>query len=74
MDTDLQKILSEVERYLSSTGMSATAFGKSIFQDGNVVKRMRLGKPVTTTTSSRMRKFMVDNPPKRDDGSGEAAA
>lgn len=63
MDTDLQQILAEVEAYLAATGMSPSTFGKTIFRDGAVVRRMREGKPVTTATSSKMRRFMAEHPP-----------
>jgi hypothetical protein len=67
MDTELERLLAEVDAYLEKSGMGKTQFGKLSVNDVAVLGRMRAGKPVTSRTMSRIRAFMADNPPKESD-------
>jgi hypothetical protein len=64
MDTDLEALLKEVEAYMAATGMAHSTLSKAaVHGDGNVIKRMRQGRPVTTKISSKLRQYMEANPP-----------
>lgn len=74
MDTELHALLIEVEAYLVATGMGHSKFGKLVFNDGAVVRRMREGNPLTSTRMSAMRQFMVNNPPPAHQEAEDTAA
>jgi hypothetical protein len=74
MDTELEKLLIEVDAYLAATGMTQTAFGKASVNDVALMTRIRKGSPITTRTLSLARRFMADNPPKKDSGDNSEAA
>jgi|JRYH01.1.fsa_nt_gb hypothetical protein len=55
---DPQKLLEEIEAFLTRTGMNATEFGLRAKGDGFVVGRLRQGKDVRSGTASELRRFM----------------
>ena len=55
----LDEILSEIERHLDKTGMSATAFGSACSNDGHLVHRMRRGESITLRSVERIRHFIA---------------
>lgn len=60
--TDQEKLLADIEAYLSLHGMAATTFGARAVQDGKFVARLRAGKDVTLRTADRVRAFMAVPP------------
>lgn len=60
--TDQEKLLADIEAYLSLHGMAASTFGARAVQDGKFVARLRAGKDVTLRTADRVRAFMAVPP------------
>ena len=56
------EFLAEVEAYLSSTGMSPTAFGKTAMGDPRFVATVRAGRAPTLRTVERVRRFIAEHP------------
>lgn len=56
-------LLDEIEAFLSASGMGETYFGRQAAGNTEVVKRLRSGRDVTTTTAERLRAYMAANPP-----------
>ncbi len=63
MDSELRKLVDEVDAYLTATGMAPTRFGIVTVNDRAAVIRMKQGRPLTTTKVSKMREYMASNPP-----------
>lgn len=53
-----QKLLDEIEAYLSETGMSATYFGKLAMNTSDLVPRLRRGGRVWPETEAKVRAFL----------------
>lgn len=66
-------LLGEIEAFLSSNGMSATAFGAQALNDPPFVQQLRSGRDPKMSTVERVRKFMADFPQRVDKGAGEKA-
>ena len=62
-DTELIKILDEVERYLKRRGLNGTAFGLAVSGNSALLTKMRRGDSLYSKTMSAIRKYMKDNPP-----------
>lgn len=60
-----QKLLAEIEAFLSRTGMNAGAFGNLSVGDWGLVKRLRAGKTVTLATADAIRLYMQTHAPPR---------
>lgn len=60
--SDMSKapLIQDIENFLSATGMGETYFGKLAVGNSELVRRLRAGKPVLTTTEDRVRKFIAD--------------
>lgn len=56
--SDPEKLLAEIEAFLTRTGMNATEFGIRSKRDRAIVFRLREGKDVRTATASELRRFM----------------
>lgn len=72
-----EKLLTEIEGFLTRNAMSASRFGVSILNDTKFVSRLRDGKDVRLETADRVRKFMRDfegNAPRRQAPSRSVAA
>ena len=52
---DIRKI---VDEFLADTGMAPSTFGRRVMGDKNLVKRLRLGKDVTTKTAGKIIVFV----------------
>lgn len=63
------ELLSEIDRFLASSGMSASYFGKAACGNSELIARLRDGKTVTLTTVSRVRNFIAE----REAKAGQAA-
>jgi hypothetical protein len=59
-----EKLLSDIEDFLSVTGMGPSYFGKQAVKNSELVKRLRAGKPIQSDTESKVRSFMRQNRPK----------
>ena len=59
-DTDHARdpILPAVERFLTASGMSPTAFGRVVARDPALVHDMRAGRDLRRTTRARIRAFI----------------
>jgi len=55
------ELLTDIERFLRTSGMDHTRFGKEALNDPSFVTRLRAGKDVRTGTVDRIRKFIADN-------------
>ena len=54
-------LLEEIEAFLLSSGLSATAFGREVSNDNHLVHRLRRGHSVTSKTIDACRTFMYSN-------------
>ena len=59
------KLMRKIERFLRSTGMTATVFGIGAMNDGKLVFRMRQGSYVTLPTADAIDAFMAANRDKK---------
>lgn len=60
MQTTLEILLGQIERYLERTGTSATAFGVAAASDGHLVFKLRSGKGgLTTPKIDRIQAYMA---------------
>ena len=50
--------ISEIESYCRNAGIAESTFGRRAVNDGKFVRRLREGKGVTTSTVSKVRKFI----------------
>ncbi len=57
-----EKLLTEIERYLRRSGMSARAFGVAAKGDPHIVYRLRKGKDITASTMDLLSNYMRGNP------------
>jgi len=51
-------LLSEIERFLTDAGMGESYFGKKAVGNSELVKRLRAGRPVLTSTEAAVRDFI----------------
>lgn len=58
--TTIRSFLSEIERFLAASGMTATAFGKAALKDPNFVFDLRGGRIPNLTIVERAQTFMRD--------------
>lgn len=56
-------MLVDVERFLRSTGMSATRFGRNAVNDPRFVLDLRMGRQPRETTVMRVRRFIERHKP-----------
>jgi hypothetical protein len=82
------ELIGEIEAYCRHHGVAESTFGKLVVNDGKFVGRLREGRRVTTTTVSRVRRYLDDRaetigrgsaipaprPPQRANGEPAAAA
>lgn len=59
-----EKLLADIEAYLSQTGMSISYFGKRSAKNSELVKRLREGRPIQSDTEQRVRDFMRHHKPR----------
>jgi hypothetical protein len=64
------ELLIEIEAFLIESGLSASRFGLLAAKNARLVERLREGKPVLTTTETRVREWLAAN---RDRKSRRAA-
>lgn len=61
MGTNLsEKLLSEVNDFLSETGMGPSYFGKAASGNSELVRRLRDGRSIRLDTADRVRAFMKE--------------
>jgi len=58
-----QHLLSEVEEFLTASGMGPGTFGRHAVNDGKLVGRLRRGCGCTLETAERIRLFIAENTP-----------
>lgn len=61
--SDPDPILADVERFLSDTGMTATAFGKRTAKDPMLVHEMRRGRELRRAIRTRIQDFIRSQAP-----------
>ena len=59
MDTIAQTFLADIERYLASRNIEASAFGKQALGDPNFVFDLKKGRSPSTRTMDKVRAFMA---------------
>ena len=64
-DTELTRILDEVEKYLTRAGILASTFGMAVASNPALLTKMRRGAGLYSRTMSAIRKYMKDNPPQK---------
>lgn len=75
MGTNLSdKLLSEVNDFLSETGMGPSYFGKAASGNSELVKRLRDGRSIRLDTADRVRAFMKEKRKQRGTTAEEVAA
>lgn len=57
-------LLSEIDAYIASRGITESTFGRMAVNDGKFVARIRRGGSTTLATVARVREFIQSNPPK----------
>jgi hypothetical protein len=60
MSEYVKQVLSEIEDFLSETGMSPSYFGKIAVGNSEVVKRLRIGRRVWPETAQAARNFIAE--------------
>lgn len=60
VETNKDPILYEIESFLASTGMTASAFGWSATNDPMLVLELRRGRECRAATKSRIRDFLIN--------------
>ena len=59
MVTKSDPLLSEIEAFLSDTGMGVSYFGKQADGNSEIVQRLRNGRRVWPETETRLRAFIL---------------
>ncbi|MBT5941889.1 MAG: hypothetical protein HOG95_18320, partial [Rhodospirillaceae bacterium] len=54
-------IIFEIEKYCRDAGIAESTFGRRAVNDGKFVARLRSGKGVTTSTITKIEKFLQLN-------------
>jgi hypothetical protein len=52
-------ILAEVEEFLRTSGMGPSYFGKLAVGNSEIVRKLRDGRPILTSTAERLRAFIA---------------
>lgn len=60
-------LLNEIEDFLKSSGMSATAFGTAALNDPPFVQQLRNGRDIKMSTAERIRAFIREWQPAQPD-------
>jgi hypothetical protein len=55
----MAKLLSEIERFCSDTGLSPSGFGRRFMRDPGFVFRLRAGSEVMPSTAEKLRSAMA---------------
>jgi len=63
MTTLTEQLNTEIDAFLTRTGMAPSMFGLKSCGDKHVVRRLRMGRSVTLRTADHIRKFMQDYSP-----------
>ena len=58
-----QTLIDEIEQFCQRAGIAESTFGRQVVNDGKFVGRLRGGRGVTTTTVSRVRRYMSARSP-----------
>lgn len=56
--TDANKLLNEIDAFLTETGMGPSYFGKRAAGNTEIVARLRSGRRIWPDTAARVREFM----------------
>lgn len=59
--TDLDPILADVEAFLTSSGMTPTAFGHKALNDPTLVHELRRGRECKRATRARIAEYISSN-------------
>jgi len=57
-----ETLLSEIDDFLSRSGMKASTFGKRVVNDGKLVNRLREGGSVSIETAAKICDFVREEP------------
>lgn len=64
------KLITEIDTFLSKTGMAATTFGRLSVNDGKFVNRLKEGGRCWPETEQKARDFIKQHPKPPASGSG----
>jgi hypothetical protein len=70
MQNSNSSLLREIESFLDSSELSASAFGQEVMGDRHLVRRLRNGGSVTLPTADKIRGFIKDWKPRRKPKAG----
>ena len=59
MSPILSEMLTEIDVFLTASGMSETAFGETVFHDKHFVREIRRGRNCQATTIDRVRSYIA---------------
>ena len=62
----MNPILSDIEAFLTSHGVSATRFGDLAMEDRHLVRQLRQGRRLWPETEAKVRTFMATYRPKQE--------
>lgn len=54
------QLLTEIDQFLSETGLSEGRFGLLAVRNGRLVERLRKGDPILNSTEARVREFLAE--------------
>jgi hypothetical protein len=56
---EIERLNDEIDRFLTRSGLTATAFGWEAIRDPNLYRALRLGRTPGLATLDRIREFMA---------------
>jgi hypothetical protein len=62
----MQTLLSEIELFMDTHGLSHWQFGKLALGDKHFVRQLREGRDIRVSTEGRVRSFMLTYNPQRE--------
>lgn len=71
--SDIEKVLADVDEYLSVTGMKETTFGRLAVNDGKCIARLRKGGRAWPETIAKINEFIASSRAARTASPSEAA-
>ena len=61
MENTKHPLLTEIDKFLKSSGMSAYTFGFKSSKDGRLVERLRAGSDIGTRKAERIKRWIAEN-------------
>jgi hypothetical protein len=61
MTNTRSKLINKIEKYLTSSGKSETAFGLAVINDGHLVRNIKAGRGISIDTADKITTFISEN-------------